>query len=259
LDHPPVRNRNTADITANSDDPWNQTAADNAEWLRRFKRQTGILTDETLPGLPDGYQWNISQGGSGFAPPYAVPNPNAVEAASFTTREGESADMIPISLRDGAKPFPAGYATAEKYLRSLASGRIAPPATVFCSRELENGLAEFVASEVLASTARGATDPFPSDTTVRAKACEILGTSTTAADDLVLLEKFKSLMKGRLGLQEDAVDSKAMDGIITNDQLATLPLNMEVPITDGELTDILQDMNFEFDVDGGFSNTTMMQ
>lgn len=28
-----------------SDDPWNQTAADNAQWLRQFKRDVGILVE----------------------------------------------------------------------------------------------------------------------------------------------------------------------------------------------------------------------
>lgn len=32
-------------LTLHSDDPWNQTAADNAQWLRQFKRDVGILID----------------------------------------------------------------------------------------------------------------------------------------------------------------------------------------------------------------------
>lgn len=35
-------------LTIRSDDPWNFTAADNAEWLRRFKRDFGIgVSNET--------------------------------------------------------------------------------------------------------------------------------------------------------------------------------------------------------------------
>jgi hypothetical protein len=34
----------------NSGDPWNFTPADNAEWLRRFKRDVGLLQDSG-PGL----------------------------------------------------------------------------------------------------------------------------------------------------------------------------------------------------------------
>jgi hypothetical protein len=32
-----------------SDDPWNQTAADNAQWLRQFKRDVGILDEPNDP------------------------------------------------------------------------------------------------------------------------------------------------------------------------------------------------------------------
>lgn len=35
-------------LTYISDDPWNPTAADNAEWLRRFKRDFGITGESNL-------------------------------------------------------------------------------------------------------------------------------------------------------------------------------------------------------------------
>jgi len=38
-----------------SDDPWNQTAADNPEWLMRFKRDVGLLPQDSGPGLGLGY------------------------------------------------------------------------------------------------------------------------------------------------------------------------------------------------------------
>ncbi|KAL2255384.1 hypothetical protein VTK26DRAFT_3473 [Humicola hyalothermophila] len=63
-------------IVYEDDDPWNQTAADNAEWLRRFKRDAGILSDPSVPGLPRAAPWTVTdQDGSGFAPPYVNPNP----------------------------------------------------------------------------------------------------------------------------------------------------------------------------------------
>ncbi|KAJ6440073.1 Sad1/UNC domain-containing protein [Purpureocillium lavendulum] len=37
------------------DDPWNQTAADNPEWLMRFKRDVGLLPHDSGPGLGLGY------------------------------------------------------------------------------------------------------------------------------------------------------------------------------------------------------------
>ena len=36
-------------LTLSSDDPWNQTAADNAQWLRQFKRDVGILNEPNDP------------------------------------------------------------------------------------------------------------------------------------------------------------------------------------------------------------------
>ncbi|KAH6716327.1 hypothetical protein BKA61DRAFT_642873 [Leptodontidium sp. MPI-SDFR-AT-0119] len=48
------------------DDPWNQTAADNAEWLIRFKRDVG-LSATSGPGLP------IADGGTGLSPPFHMP------------------------------------------------------------------------------------------------------------------------------------------------------------------------------------------
>lgn len=38
-------------LTVTSGDPFNQTMADNAEWLRRFKRDVNILEDDGGPGL----------------------------------------------------------------------------------------------------------------------------------------------------------------------------------------------------------------
>jgi hypothetical protein len=42
-----------ANLKTTSDDPFNQTSADNPEWLTRFKRGVGILEDvgPRLPGF----------------------------------------------------------------------------------------------------------------------------------------------------------------------------------------------------------------
>jgi len=249
-------------LTSSSDDPWNQTAADNAEWLRRFKREVGILTDPSLPGLPDGLQWSIAQGGSGFAPPYAFPNPKLPVAPI-----GE--DSINITVREGAKPIPTEGATATKYLQTFAT-RQKPPATVFCSRELENGLASFVETEVILL----GIDAFPNDEVLRARARDILKTPNTAADDAVLLDKFKGMMRIRLGLDESQNPASALglgQDLVASAQLAQsstadtlmedvsgvdllMPLGLESPVTqsmgvtftEGELNDILQEINFDF-------------
>lgn len=182
-----------------SDDPWNQTAADNAEWLRRFKRDVGILTDASLPGLPECTQWSAAQGGSGFEPPYLFPNPSA----QVTTVEAD----IPIKMKEAKRMFVAERQTANKYVRGFKT-RWQRPAVVFCSRELEKGLVEFVTSRVMGNSDGGGggggggeiRGMFPSDEAIRVKAREIQKMNTTSADDAVLLEKFKTMMRERLGL-----------------------------------------------------------
>ncbi|KAK3485842.1 uncharacterized protein B0T23DRAFT_366201 [Neurospora hispaniola] len=184
-------------ILYQDDDPWNQTAADNAEWLRRFKRDVGLLTDASLPGLPECTQWSATQGGSGFEPPYLFPNPHA----QATTVETD----IPIQMKEAKRMFVAEKQTANKYVRGFKT-RWQRPAMVFCSRELEKGLIKFVTTCVREGSDGGgggggaARGMFPSDEAIRAKAREIQQLSTTSADDVVLLEKFKNMMRERLGL-----------------------------------------------------------
>ncbi|KAH6673536.1 hypothetical protein B0J14DRAFT_512100 [Halenospora varia] len=160
-------------IIYDDDDPWNQTAADNAEWLIRFKRDVGLAPQEEGPGLPvTNVSWQASSGGSGFAPPYIMP-----KAAP------ELPEDVTVKMAD--KVYNVKATTAKKFLQSMAS-RYQPPAAVFCSRELETGLTELVQTEV----AKGL---YPSDEQLRERAREIEGSESTAADDIHLLTKFKSL------------------------------------------------------------------
>ncbi|KAG0649171.1 TGF-beta-induced transcription factor 2 [Hyphodiscus hymeniophilus] len=148
-------------VIYDDDDPWNQTAADNAEWLVRFKRDIGLAPAESGPGLPLSQpSWRVGMGGTGFSPPYL--NPKAPLLRSQKTSK-----------------------TAGKFLQSMRE-RWQKPATVFCSRELEDGLGAFAKSEL----ARGVV---PTDAALRAKGREILGVQETAADESQLLEKFKVL------------------------------------------------------------------
>ena len=75
--------------------------------------------------------------------------------------------------------------TAGKFLKSINS-RYPQPATIFCARELETGLSNFVQSEI----AKGFV---PTDEALKAHAREILGVQETAADNAQLLEKFKAM------------------------------------------------------------------
>ncbi|KAF5708559.1 homeobox 4 [Fusarium mundagurra] len=216
-------------IIFDDDDPWNQTAADNAEWLLRFKRDVGILPSG--PGLPlDINSWSITDGGTGFAPPFAFPNKKMLQATSSSPASStaattsHSSDKVEIFVGNDEAPFETNQALLDGYIETFAS-RYDRPATVFCSRELENGLVGFVEAEI----ARGA--GFPSDEALRLRGREILGTEKTSADDPSLLEKFKSWMFSQWQ-QEQTISSD-------------LPPNPDIGLTSAEIDSILADVNFD--------------
>lgn len=132
-------------------------------------------------------------------------------------------------MREGAKSFSAGQFAANSYLEKLTS-KDSRPATVFCSRELENGLVQFVQKQV-ADTGR-----MPSDTAMQSRARDIAKADYTSAEDPALLGKFKDWMRKELPHMGPAVEEPAV-----------LPTNMDLNLSDEELGNILQDMNFEFD------------
>ncbi|KAH7031399.1 uncharacterized protein B0I36DRAFT_363090 [Microdochium trichocladiopsis] len=168
-------------IVYDDDDPWNQTAADNVEWLQRFKREVGLLPADSGPGLtPITPDWTVPRGGTGFAPPYIYPNPAAVITAGPETSN--------VIMREEAKRFPTNAATTSRYIETFTQ-RYGPPAKIFCSRELESGLSEFVRREVSRS------GHMPSDAALRKRACDIMGMQRTSCDDPVLLAKFKETMQ----------------------------------------------------------------
>lgn len=138
-------------------------------------------------------------------------------------------------MRDGAKPFKAGHDAANQFLETLLSEN-SRPANVFCSRELEAGLVQFVKKNVT-DTGR-----LPTDAAMQMRAKDIINAIETAADDPVLLEKFKAWMKNQLPHALPADDDQ------TSQQPSLLPMNMDMNITDAELGDILNDMDFDFDV-----------
>ncbi|KAG9500714.1 hypothetical protein J7337_006393 [Fusarium musae] len=216
-------------IIFDDDDPWNQTAADNAEWLLRFKRDVGILPSG--PGLPlDINSWSIIDGGTGFAPPFAFPNQKMLHATSSSPASSsaattsQSSDKVAIFVGNDEAPFETNQALLDGYIETFAS-RYDRPATVFCSRELENGLVNFVEAEI----ARGA--GFPSDEALRLRGREILGTDKTSADDPSLLEKFKAWMFSQWQ-QEQTMSSD-------------VPPNPDTSLTSAEIDSILAEVNFD--------------
>lgn len=168
-------------IIYDDDDPWNQTAADNAEWLIRFKRDVGLAPREDGPGLPDATKdiqtWRVEDDGTGFSPPYICPkDPKAVT---------EFNEDVPVVVK--GRVYKVKAKTAESFLESMQQRQgWEKPAQVFCSRELEAGLNELVREDM-------ANGSFPADDVLRSKAREILGLQQTSADDPHLLEKFKAM------------------------------------------------------------------
>ncbi|RDW91833.1 hypothetical protein BP5796_01227 [Coleophoma crateriformis] len=164
-------------IVYDDDDPWNQTAADNAEWLIRFKRDVNLAPQEEGPGLPETsvIAWNLKDNGSGFSPPYAMPKE---PPAPYTEDQN-------LEIRVDGKSIEVKPSTANKFLHSMMT-RYPPPARVFCSRDLEKGLNSYMRTEM----AKG---HVPTDDNIRAHARKILSSDKTAADDPQLLQKFKAM------------------------------------------------------------------
>jgi hypothetical protein len=229
-----------------SDDPWNQTAADNAEWLQRFKRDVGMI--ESGPGLAaEVVQWKVADGGTGFAPPYVCLSPQAtIEPLKENPK---------IFCRDNSKPFEPDVATANRFLQSL-NQRYAAPAKVFCSRELEKGLGEYVKREV------NKTGLIPCDDELRDRARQIMSMQKTAADDPILLGKFKASMQQSVlsgqGAPMSGITTTTIPAAFTTKTLATstecaptdllsvLPAGADMNISDEQVNDILEDLDVTF-------------
>jgi hypothetical protein len=152
-------------------------------------------------------------------------------------------DRVSLEMRAGAKHFDANPAAASSYVETLTK-RYPKPAVVFCSRELEEGLREYVRNQV------SNTGLIPSDESLRAQARLILGETNTAADDPVLLEKFKKLVEETLSNSRAKSLSPAAPPLFhprPSTVAPTLTEDLDLTMSDEQLDDILQDMNFEFD------------
>ncbi|KAH8129503.1 hypothetical protein LI328DRAFT_159845 [Trichoderma asperelloides] len=164
-------------IIYDDDDPWNQTAADNAEWLARFKHDAGLIPSGEfgLSPVSPPRPWTVKDGGTGFQPPFV--KPKAGKHIEFSTDA-----FVYIDNR----PYNVSKDTAERYVHALCEGQFRFPASVFCSRELEDGLNAYIEECIMSLT-------IPTDDDLRTKAREILGVDRTAADDPKLLQTFKSM------------------------------------------------------------------
>lgn len=133
------------------------------------------------PGLTDSNPcWSSQEGGTGFAPPFVYPNPAATIEPYVSNPK--------ISFRAESKTFEPDADTANHFLQHLAE-RYPAPAKIFCSRELENGLKEFVKRELMMGS------PFPDDECLKERARQIMSMQKTSCDDPILLENFKTTMR----------------------------------------------------------------
>ncbi|KAL7917700.1 hypothetical protein ACQKWADRAFT_306126 [Trichoderma austrokoningii] len=164
-------------IIYDDDDPWNQTAADNAEWLARFKHDAGLIPSGEfgLSPVAPPRPWTVQDGGTGFRPPFVKPKAGKHMEFSEDT-------FVYIDNR----PYAVSKDTAGRYMDALCEGQFRFPASVFCSRELEDGLNAYIEECIMGLT-------IPTDDDLRTKAREILGVNRTAADDPHLLQTFKSM------------------------------------------------------------------
>lgn len=173
--------------------------------------------------------WALESGGSGFAPPYACPK--------------ASLDPFPadaqVSMGQGAKSLPA--AIANSYIEKLTS-EAARPAEIFCSRELERGLISYVEDHV---ACKGS---IPSDAMLQTRARRILDSNTTPADDIDLLNKFKDMVAKKVPQIASAQNPTA--------SMPAVPSNVDIKLSDEDVNNILQDMDFEFDAQD-FGGVTM--
>lgn len=163
-----------------SDDPLNHTAADNAEWLQRFKRSVGILPATDGDGLPECTWTDSPQRPKPWSKTTAFPGASSAEPAPFTSAEPMQIDGEPLPSLD--------FGSIEAMdIQQMGRG------AVFASRDFEDKLVQFAVSEV-ASSGR-----MPPEEAIQARAKELSGfevwqTAPTPADDPVLLEKFKKLV-----------------------------------------------------------------
>lgn len=212
-------------ILYNDDNPWNQTAVDNAEWLLRFKRSNGLAPPNGR-AMPTRFaDIDMHFGGTGLTPP-SISDDDLVSLAplhSPSTQAAIDARTRAMNMKlnfggpDAAADVDCGcgldnnpnkkshmqapnmsplplYPRANPMRTSIPR---VPVSTVFCSWDLEAGLAGY-------ARARGGS---VSDGELRARAREITGTERTPADEAELLAKFREVYSLN-GVNENAKSTK---------------------------------------------------
>lgn len=223
--------------------------------------------------MTDDKTWSLNQGGTGFAPPYVFPKPGG----SINSPEGSGRGSV--GNRDLLTPSSTNAASVSarettydqsrarhikaknSYVESLASHN-SRPATVFCSRELENGLVRAVERGV------EQTGHVPSAGALRAHARAILGPGVDSpADDPDLMDRFQRMMlakmpHARLPLSEEEEarqkerDEERGRGRQRERREESVPafLLEGQELSDRELEDLAMGMDIDAQMGGGGAN-----
>jgi len=151
---------------------------------------------------------------------YVSPNPSATIEPLHGNPQ--------IYIRDEVKPFESDVGTANHFLRTFTR-RYPAPAKIFCSRELENGLTEYVKRELQITGG-----VFPSDGQLRERARDIMSMQRTACDDPVLLDKFKASLKeagfGGIAAQQQPAPASSMRATADFNLDMDLDLGFDAPL-----------------------------
>lgn len=185
--------------------PWDQTPADNPEWLLRFKQSIGVAPRDESSRAVD-MQYGDSGLAHGLLPTASILHPDDTIAPNPPA----SSDWPP----QPPPPQPP-HSSASK-----AAPHMAAVAGVFPSCDLESGLATYAASVM----AQGFC---PSDDDLRAQARLITGLHVTAADDPLLLLKFRRLYG--LAYTTVALPDEALSLSVNLHRLSPVPQSLPRP------------------------------
>ncbi|KAK8119388.1 uncharacterized protein PG998_004014 [Apiospora kogelbergensis] len=208
-------------IEYDDDDKWNQTPADNPEWLRKFKQDVGILPPDTRTeqtAFDTTFTWPLSGGGTTETSPHR-PSIELDPMLQDLNMEPNSANDLDDTVSQALQLDPMRHDT---------------PTRTFGNPQLASGLTAYVRRELQQ------TGIFPSDAQLQ-----------TPADDPVLLGKFKASLQGPLSIAPTAGPFMATSGFSTGAVSVSespgdegiFPLDMDISFTDEELQSLVQTMN----------------
>ncbi|KAK8010848.1 hypothetical protein PG990_009813 [Apiospora arundinis] len=238
-------------IGYDDDDKWNQTPADNPQWLRQFKQDVGILppNNQAEQEQLDTTSWpSLTRGGTGTE---TGPHQPSIELDDDAMMFQNPNIVAPF----GADGLDKNTAASEAALQ-LDPMRHETPTRTFGNPQLANGLTAYVRRELQQ------TGIFPSDAQLQARARDIMSMQKTPADDPVLLGKFKASLQGPLSVVPAAAAVPAFTapfmtptttpGVLSSgavsvsespDEEGIFPLDMDISFTDEELQSLVQEMN----------------